>query len=231
MRSLFLFFLSHLTLVCYSQVGIGTSTPNSSAILELNSGNKGFLLSRVSLTSVNDASTIVSPASGLIVYNTNTTLGEGIYVNMGTPSAPVWSSVSINNPNTGAKIGKVVYSAANGDNAKVVSVNNFSVRVGGSPGWNQIQMKMNANPGTNKTIYVNNVEGWDNNGYQHSYNPATYTTANWSTFQTIGNGADINPGAYSLMYFGYPATNNFYRITVARQGVSPYTFSIIVEEF
>jgi hypothetical protein len=220
-----------LSTFSFAQVGIGTNTPNSSAALDLNSSNKGFLLPRVNLTSTTDATTIISPASGLLVYNTNTSIGEGVYVNMGTPSSPNWSSITIFNSSKGINVGKVVYSAASGDNSKVVSVKNFSFRIGGGTGWNQIQMKMNANPGSSKTININNVEGWGNNGYQHSYNPVTYTTSNWSTFQTIGNGADINAGSYSVMYFGYAPTNSFYRITIAMQGSSPFTYSLIVEEF
>ncbi len=58
----------------YAQnVGIGTATPNASALLELNDGSRGFLMTRVALTSTTDATTITSPATGLIVYNTNGT--------------------------------------------------------------------------------------------------------------------------------------------------------------
>lgn len=54
-------------------VGIGTDTPNNSALLDLTAPNKGILVPRVALTSVNDQVTIPSPATGLMVYNT----GEG----------------------------------------------------------------------------------------------------------------------------------------------------------
>lgn len=64
-KVLFLF-----TLSINAQIGIGTSTPNTSSVLELNSPRKGFLLPRIGLTSINDNTTIVSPVNGLIVYNT-----------------------------------------------------------------------------------------------------------------------------------------------------------------
>lgn len=54
-------------------VGIGTATPNNSALLDLTASNKGILVPRVALTSINDQVTIPSPATGLMVYNT----GEG----------------------------------------------------------------------------------------------------------------------------------------------------------
>lgn len=56
------------TMQLEAQTGIGTSTPNSSAKLDVFADNKGFLPPRVSLSSVTDQSTIPSPATGLLVY-------------------------------------------------------------------------------------------------------------------------------------------------------------------
>lgn len=53
-----------------AQTGIGTTTPDASAKLEISSTNKGFLPPRVSLTATNSASPISSPANGLMVFNT-----------------------------------------------------------------------------------------------------------------------------------------------------------------
>jgi hypothetical protein len=53
-----------------AQTGIGTTTPHASAKLEVNATNKGFLPPRVSLSGTNDVSTITSPATGLVIYNT-----------------------------------------------------------------------------------------------------------------------------------------------------------------
>lgn len=55
-----------------AQVGIGTTTPAASAQLDITSSSKGFLPPRVALTSINDVSTITSPANGLTIYNTAT---------------------------------------------------------------------------------------------------------------------------------------------------------------
>lgn len=51
-------------------VGIGTSNPDPSAILELSASNKGFLPPRVGLESTTDIITIPNPATGLLVFNT-----------------------------------------------------------------------------------------------------------------------------------------------------------------
>lgn len=58
----------------FAQVKIGAnSAPAASAVLELESNsNKGFLGPKVALTSSTDVTTIASPATGLMVYNTAT---------------------------------------------------------------------------------------------------------------------------------------------------------------
>lgn len=65
-------------------VGIGTSTPNASAKLEISSTNSGVLIPRVSLTNVSDGTTpVATPATGVLVYNTNAAVtggsGTGFY--------------------------------------------------------------------------------------------------------------------------------------------------------
>ena len=54
--------------IAAAQTGIGTTTPNASAKLDVYATNKGFLPPRVSLTDANDQTTILTPATGLLVY-------------------------------------------------------------------------------------------------------------------------------------------------------------------
>lgn len=67
-----------------AQVGIGTLTPDTSAILDLYSNHQGFLLPRLT-TAQRDL--INNPAEGLMIYNQIT--GE-VEVNKGTAVLPVW---------------------------------------------------------------------------------------------------------------------------------------------
>jgi hypothetical protein len=64
-------FLLALTLLIatagFAQVGVGTTTPDASAVLDVESTTKGFLPPRMS-TAERDA--IGSPAEGLVIYNT-----------------------------------------------------------------------------------------------------------------------------------------------------------------
>ena len=57
-------------------VGIGTLTPDASAMLELKTLNKGLLIPRISLTDASDITTIAAPVNSLLVYN-NSTAGIG----------------------------------------------------------------------------------------------------------------------------------------------------------
>lgn len=70
-----------------AQVGIGTTEPDSSAILDVHSENKGFLMPRLS-TAQRDA--ILLPANGLMIYNS--TLNDA-QINIGTTTAPSWVGV------------------------------------------------------------------------------------------------------------------------------------------
>lgn len=65
----------------YSQVGIGTTNPHHSSLLDVQSNNKGMLLPRVQLISNTDVVTVENPATSLLVYNTNTnsSVNPGFY--------------------------------------------------------------------------------------------------------------------------------------------------------
>ncbi|WGK65433.1 tail fiber domain-containing protein [Croceiramulus getboli] len=74
-----IFFLSQLL---HAQVGIGTTNPSSSSILDVfsESGNKGMLIPRVNITNLNSQDPIKGNIEeSLLVYNTNTTTGKGFY--------------------------------------------------------------------------------------------------------------------------------------------------------
>lgn len=63
----------------FAQVGIGTPDPDQSAILHLQSGNKGFLPPRINLTSSTLQLGATPNAEALVIYNNGTTFPRGLY--------------------------------------------------------------------------------------------------------------------------------------------------------
>lgn len=87
----FCFIICVFVQISYAQTGIGTTTPEASAKLDVSATNKGFLPPRVTLTSGTDNTTIPSPATGLLVYNTGNNAGlvAGYYYWNGTSWATI----------------------------------------------------------------------------------------------------------------------------------------------
>lgn len=69
-----------ISFIGFAQVGIGTNTPDASAVLDISSTTKALLLPRVTRTQME---AIVSPAESLIVYCT-TCSPKGMYIYNGT---------------------------------------------------------------------------------------------------------------------------------------------------
>jgi hypothetical protein len=83
-------FLFLVSAYAAGQTGIGTSTPDPSALLDLSSTTKGFLVPRMTTL---DQNSMVNPAIGLIVFNTTT--GE-IEVNKGNGlGGALWKTASV----------------------------------------------------------------------------------------------------------------------------------------
>ncbi len=204
------------------KVGNNPTTLNSSAALEVESSNKGFLPPRVALTSTTDVTTIPSPAAGLLVINT-VTAGSGntavvantLYIWNGTQ----WDRIVTNSANNNSASNPFVI----GEIRSVLvacDVNNFTTN-GGS------RIMMNGK-GSNNTTTVNRKSASETaifnpshivfrglrmdfleattNGevspklYNTTPNPITYNLAALSTYDTNINGAGttIAGNAYSF---------------------------------
>jgi len=76
------FILFTLPSIFYAQnIGINNTgnTPDNSAMLDVASTDKGVLIPRINIADLSTAAPITSPATSLLVYNTNTTTGVGYY--------------------------------------------------------------------------------------------------------------------------------------------------------
>jgi hypothetical protein len=122
-----------------AQTGIGTTSPNASAKLEVASSTQGFLPPRIALTGTTDNTTIknaagtsITPATGLLVYNTATAgtapnnVTAGYYYYNGTAWVQISAGLIIDNSKTaGFNLGAT-------DNNKVfliTSASNITVTV------------------------------------------------------------------------------------------------------
>lgn len=118
MRNFYIILLLSVFNTCFSQVGIGTTTPNGA--LDISSNNQGLLTPRVALTASNIALPVVNPAGGVLVigtlvYNTSTSgtipnnvipgyyYWNGIqwvmFTNQSNPTNPNWSITGNSNTN------------------------------------------------------------------------------------------------------------------------------------
>ncbi|MDC7996553.1 hypothetical protein [Gilvibacter sediminis] len=93
-----------------AQVGIGTIAPEASAALDVSSANSGFLAPRVSLSDVSDGtSPIDTPATGLLIFNTNASVtggsGTGYYYWSGSQWSQLITNASVGQWGTSGNTG------------------------------------------------------------------------------------------------------------------------------
>lgn len=128
MKQIFILFVV-FSINANAQTGIGTSTPNASAKLEVAATDKGFLLPRMTST---QRSAIATPANGLLVYQTD---GDaGFYVNTGSSSSVVWTRVNMDWSRSGNDL---TYTSGNvsttgnltGGNASTSTISGFGANV------------------------------------------------------------------------------------------------------
>ena len=89
MKKITLIILMLFTALSYAQVGVNTNTPDASSALEIESTTGGILIPRMTETQ-RDA--IVSPASGLMIYQTDQDFGFYFY------NGTQWTSVGMSGP-------------------------------------------------------------------------------------------------------------------------------------
>jgi hypothetical protein len=130
MKRLVILFLL-ITFYAEAQTGIGTTTPNASAKLEIASTDKGLLIPRMTKTQ-REAITLSAAANGLMVYQTDDL--TGFYVNTSTTTTVAWTRVNTNWTRSGNDI---AYTAGNisttgaitGGNSNTSSISGFGANV------------------------------------------------------------------------------------------------------
>jgi len=205
MKKLFIILL-FISYSSFAQTGIGTTTPNASAKLDVYATNKGFLPPRVTLTSTTDATTISSPAEGLLVYNLGSVgLQAGYYYWNGANWATIATASSAGNGVTSSDMVKLygeVHSSASG---KIGHSGGyiFTVPVSGRYLFDFTSTATALGGGTN-TIYFQvrqgtTVLGTDN---QSSYNNNVHVEYNGKVEVNLQSGTNYN-------IYNYAASGSF----------------------
>jgi hypothetical protein len=159
-----------LTATTYAQVGVGTTTPDASSALDITSTTKGLLIPRMTETQ-RDA--ISSPATGLMIYQTDGTVG--FYYYNGTQ----WIIVGIETVNGTANEIEVSTSNATTtiglpDNTTItssVTVDGLYFGTGAGDGDNNLAVGSSMGSGTGKrntAIGSRALESYSGTGYDNN---------------------------------------------------------------
>ena len=195
-------------------LGIGTTTPDASAKLDVSATDKGFLPPRVTLTSTTDITTIPTPVTALLVYNTgiNVNLSAGYYYWSGSAWTKIGNNGSIlasptitisatgTAPTTGTRTIDKTFAVDNGATKTITLQLGFE---GGGAGFGDYLISLPAG------ITFNTNAG---------YNP-TYTGIIWSpTVASMApyiipmQGGIVFAGNWSNLAFVVPYSSTQYRI-------------------
>lgn len=131
MKTYVFLFFGLFVLQLQGQTGIGTTTPNASAKLEIASTDKGLLIPRMTKAQ-REAITLPTAANGLMVYQTDDL--TGFYVNTSTTTTATWTRVNSNWSRSGNDIS---YTSGNvsttgnliGGNVSTSTISGFAANV------------------------------------------------------------------------------------------------------
>jgi hypothetical protein len=187
----------------FSQVGIGTTNPNASSSLDISSNSSGVLIPRVSLVDIfNGTTPITSPATSLLVYNTNAAVAGGNGVGYYFWDSSKWTKLFDENTTV-----PQFWSRSGFGQVYPTTLTDF-VGIGtNNPLTNLHLVSSSSNPvifdGGN-FLYLTFAENGINRGYFGSY---------------AGNPEDIEFGTYGGNFGAlHLTTNNFPKLTVLNGG-------------
>ena len=138
---LFLLFFSLAT--TYSQVGIGTTSPDISSILDIESDAKGILIPRMTTAERN---LIADPANGLLLYNTDS---DEFQFNSNSPGTPIWQAFDMK-PTSSSNIGQSVKYSNTDVATNVNAAPGINAPILGTLAWNDNTSLYSANTGTHE---------------------------------------------------------------------------------
>tara|TARA_R110000787_G_scaffold152593_1_gene266481 strand:+ start:5300 stop:6580 length:1281 start_codon:yes stop_codon:yes gene_type:complete len=171
----------------FAQVGIGTTTPDTSSILDVSSTSKGFLMPRLTTVERNG---ITLPAKGLIIFNT--TLDDG-QLNTGTPVEPIWTGIKRDYKPMieSVLLGDIISTTSTNallvpGMTKELEIGTYSVSFNGQHLTSAVNQDFNTNEGIIDMDLI----------YQDLM---SLTATNTSHSLVFGNGEHLPPGVYDVI--------------------------------
>ncbi len=161
MKKIFIFLMVILVNITYGQVGIGTDTPDPSAMLDITSTNQGVLVPRVNLTSTTLQLGVAQNATGLLVYNIGTAIPKGLYYWDGT-SWKVFAS-RISDPASAnlvcrSAVADPTFQVTGGVAIQAGTLLKIPYSLGNGGGYNGVTLVSTSNPNVTATIASGNLE-------------------------------------------------------------------------
>ncbi|NQY30161.1 MAG: tail fiber domain-containing protein [Flavobacteriaceae bacterium] len=197
-----------LPLAIYAQVGIGTTTPDSSSMLEVDATDKGVLIPRVAIADLNTAAPVTAPVESLLVYNTTVATGIGFHYWDGLKWTPLSGTAA--NDGDWTVVGNDMYNA----NSGYVGV-----------GTTTPTAKLHIEDTSGSSIVAIN-DGFEDNTLAPC--STSGTGGNWSTTSAAG---EFNTGTYGAgSGSGVDSSDSRLEITVTiPAGGSAYSFDYRVD--
>jgi hypothetical protein len=201
-------FIFHLSVS--GQVGIGTTSPNASAKLELSATDKGFLPPRLALTSTANASPLAAHVEGMMVYNTAaagsgaTAITPGYYLDNGTKWVKLLSETDIQVTNKKA-FGGI-------SSSLTVNIGRLEFRYNGTGGGQWIQVRTtDASTLTAGNYNTFITENWTS-GYSTSAGSSCSSIT--SSFADICGSTSLSINELNVIYIYDKEQSKTYRLTI-----------------
>ncbi|CAD0218253.1 hypothetical protein [Chryseobacterium sp. JV274] len=225
-------------------VGIGTTNPNPSAVLDVNAVNKGIQLPLIALSSTADITTVANPKTGFIVYNTaaagsgNNSVTKGLYAYNGTLWERMWSKQEVK-----AEIAKIpfitpVFVASNiaaSGSIAAGTITNLTFNTlykdspsgvqGSSPTYTGYRIQSAGGYVISFNVDLRNVTGDTNGGtmvyvQKNGVNLCTYGADKRYQFGGVSSTCSVKLAANDLITFRVQSSNAAYQITNPNVSIS-----------
>ncbi len=118
-----------VTTILTAQVGIGTTSPDASSILDISASDKGILIPRMTKA---QRDLISSPANGLLIYNTDS---DELQFNSNNSATPIWQALSLT-PTSLASVGDSLKYSNTDTTTNVNPSSTINLPIFGTMEWN-----------------------------------------------------------------------------------------------